>query len=658
MDPTYSVVEIQSLETGWVYIDMWKEPLPAELLRQHADITIYVRPWASKWTKRQNVASGLSAEEARQVVHDERKTVEDGFFHIGNTKQRILPTDANAPEVPLLMHVSWTDMVREHPELQGYEPDSSLMAHGESSRMVKCGNCGAQLPEEWSSKGDEERPPCPDCGSTKIDVSLQPEDRLKLGDTVATTRLGSEQALARWVVDRPRHDGLAVAVRAALRCLWFPICESRHAEELSLIGLRLCALGVLVATNENAQPRTPSRQLVRATNDERWYKSQAAMLWRDVARLLDSVSHQPPEFADAVVDVARHAADVISNPADPEDSWAELDADVRVIFGQPGHALFETELFSPSVSKYILDEVRHSNYRYSERRLGFLADWYESIIAGRVDTELLREIVRIPDRDWAQGAEHVRDLIAEFEAARRLRDATPLAEKIYFDDRSGKLRVEPVRMLPPDLYDTGLEKLQDAVDDAREASERNPNSYTALQPTLEMLDRTLTKYRDNPQRVHDDQLLAVRRVRQLLKEGYVPDDAEIASLIQVLDTNAVDIRAAIPAVAVAVKKRSEVRIRELDPAERNCIRSAVDAVASASDESLAEEMREDDRATFESGGVGPDIESPYRVASRLAAVASILHSLEQIAGFVDRHGPLIASLGITLLSALAKLLGL
>ena len=80
MDPTYSVVEIQSLETGWVYIDMWKEPLPAGLLRQHADITIYVRPWASKWTKRQNVASGLSAEEARQVVHDERKTVEDGFL--------------------------------------------------------------------------------------------------------------------------------------------------------------------------------------------------------------------------------------------------------------------------------------------------------------------------------------------------------------------------------------------------------------------------------------------------------------------------------------------------------------------------------------------------------------------------------------------------
>ena len=124
MDPTYTVVEIQSLKTGWVYIDAWKEPLPAGLLRQDAAITIYVRPWARKWTKRQKVARSLCAEEARQVVQDERNTIEEGFFHIGNTEQRTLPTDANAPEVPLLMHVSWSAMIREHPELKGYEPDA------------------------------------------------------------------------------------------------------------------------------------------------------------------------------------------------------------------------------------------------------------------------------------------------------------------------------------------------------------------------------------------------------------------------------------------------------------------------------------------------------------------------------------------------------
>ena len=76
MGPTYSVVEIQCLKTGWVYIDMWKDPLPAGLLGKRADITIYVRPWASKWTERREFASGLCADEARQVVRDERETIE------------------------------------------------------------------------------------------------------------------------------------------------------------------------------------------------------------------------------------------------------------------------------------------------------------------------------------------------------------------------------------------------------------------------------------------------------------------------------------------------------------------------------------------------------------------------------------------------------
>ena len=468
----------------------------------------------------------------------------------------------------------------------------------------------------------------------------------------------TEDDLARWIVDRSRQHALAIAVRAALRCLWYPIRERPHWEESSLIGLRLCALGVLNAIDENTQPRLPSRQVIGLLDRKQWSETESVKLWRALARVLLLIDLDPPEFTEPVVNLARHAADIISMPADPEDSWSEIHADLRAIVDQPPRALFQTELFTPAASNDLLDEVTHSNSRYRERDLGFLADWYESIIAGRVDAELLREIVGIPDDDWAQGADHVRELIAAFEVRRRLRDATPLAEEIVFDEPTGKLRVEPIRMLPPDLYETGLEKLQDALDDARAATERNPNTYSALPPTLEMLERTLAKYCGNPQRVHDDQLLAVRRLEGLVEDGYVPDDEEIASLVQVLDTNAVDIRAAVPAVAAAVKKRSEVRVREIEPADRDRIRSAVDAVASNSEESLAEEMREDDRATFESGDAPVDVESPYRLVSRLGAVARTVRSLEQIAGFAERNGPLLVSVGNDLFPTLAKLVGL
>ena len=467
----------------------------------------------------------------------------------------------------------------------------------------------------------------------------------------------TKDELARWIVDRTRQHALAIAVRAALRCLWYPICERRNREELSLIGLRLCALGMLNAIDENAHPRHPSRHLIRLIDRNQRSGTESSKLWRALARVLLSIDIDPPEFTDPVVNLARHAADIISMPADHEDSWSEIHADLAAIAHQPPHILFRTQLFTPTASNSILEEVSGSNSRYRETNLGFLADWYESVIAGRVDVELLRVIVGIPDDAWGKGAEHVREHLAAFEIGRRLRDATPLAEEIVFDERSGKLRAEPIPMLPPDLYETGLEKLNDALDDARAALRRNPNSYSALPPALEMLDRTLAKYRGNPQRVHDDQLLAYRKLERLVDDGYVPDDDEITSLLQVLDTNAVDIRAAVPAVAAAVKKRSEVRVREIDPADRDRIRSAVDAVASNSGESLAEEMREDDRATFEYEDAPVDVESPYRLVSRLGAVERTVRSALRIAELADRYHTLVVRLD-NALSSLAKFVGL
>lgn len=504
----------------------------------------------------------------------------------------------------------------------------------------------------------DERPPCPTCGSMKMRVSESVEDRIQLGAAADAIPGGTKESLALWVAENPKQHGISIAVRAALRCLWFPICEKRNSEQLSLIGFRLCVLSVLAASDEHAQPRIPLRQLSRLTNQKQSHRSEAATLWRDLSRVLVSVGLEPSKFADAVVDVAQDAANIISLPANPEDSWAEIHADIDVMSNLPDQALVKTELFSPSASKYILEEVNHSNRRYREHGLSFLADWYESIIAGRVDTELLREIVGIPDAEWEQGAEHVAELITAIEIGRRLCDATPLAEEIVFDNRTGKLCVDPVRMLPTDLYDTGLEKLRDAVNDARLASNRNPNSYTALHPTLDMLDRTLTEYSGNPQRVHDDQLLAIRKIKRLVDNSDVPDDEEIASLVQVLDTNAVDIRAAVPAVAVAVQKRSDVRFRDLDLAGRDRIHSAVEAVASYSDESLAEEMREDELATFDPDRPVQDVESPYRLASRVAAVVRTMRSLVQVVGFAERHGPMVASLGNELLQALTNFIGL
>ena len=529
------------------------------------------------------------------------------------------------------------------------------MGNGEVSRSVHCGHCGARLPKEWAAQAEREQPPCPSCGSQSVNAASKVVDKPRTTDRGREVR--NETRLADWLRDRSPQEGVVVAVRAALRCMWAPICESGDPERLSLIAYRVCLLGV-IAASEMRESMAPSPTLVQVCAETQNYDGEVLALCRALIRVLLSVERGSSEQSQAFADVARCAADIVSWPGDAEDSWDELNLDVQTLGEGTMTTVMESRLFSQNASKYVLDEVTHSNSRYREHGLEFMADWYETIVNGHVqDVGLLREIAGLPERDWAQGVEHVGAMISGIEMGRRLRDATPLAEEIVFDDRLGKLRVEPIRMVPVDLYETGLEKLRDAVSDARRASERS-NSYTVLDPTLGILERTLSTYAGNAQRVHDDQLLASKRILQLIDDGYVPEDHEVVSLLQVLNTNAVDIRAAVPEVALAVKKRSEVRIRELDAEDRDRIQSTIEAIALNSEESLAQELREDERATFRNEDVQVNVESSYRITSRLARVAKMVREWEEIANFADKYGPMISSLGTDLVKSLQKFIGL
>ena len=466
-----------------------------------------------------------------------------------------------------------------------------------------------------------------------------------------------EAELMNWLRDQSYQVGLVVAVRAALRCLWAPICESRDPEQFSLIGFRVSLLGV-IAANEEGRAETPSAALIQSCDEGESYDGEVLSLWRALVQVLLAAESDPSDRLNAVAQVAACSADIVSLPADHKDAWDELNFDVQLLDKFTAKAVIGFPLFSEKASKYILNEVIHSNDRYRDVGLEFLAEWYESIIKGQLqDMDLLREIASLPENDWAQGADHIAEMISAIEAGRRLRKATPLAEEIVFDHRLGKLRVEPVLMLPPNLYDTVLDKMRDAVADMRRVSERS-NSYGALGSSLAMLERTSSKYAGNPQRVHDDQLVASRKIQRLIEEGFVPDDHEVASLMQVLDTNAIDIRAAIPEVALAVKKRSEVRIQEVDEASRDRIKFTVEVVALHSDEALAEELREDERATFETLDGTGDVESPYRLVSRLGRIAKIGQDLDKVAELGEKYGSLISNLGKDLVKLLGDLVGL
>ena len=93
-------------------------------------------------------------------------------------------------------------------------------------------------------------------------------DRLEIAETLQPGKGGrevrNETQLADWLRERPPRDGVVIAVRAALRCLWAPICSARDKEPFSLIGFRVCLLGVIGASEEG---RTNAPSAARVQRD-------------------------------------------------------------------------------------------------------------------------------------------------------------------------------------------------------------------------------------------------------------------------------------------------------------------------------------------------------------------------------------------------------
>ena len=463
--------------------------------------------------------------------------------------------------------------------------------------------------------------------------------------------------LLEWLGGRPKRDGLVIAVRTALRCMWAPTCAGNNSEQVSLMAYRLYLLGFIAATDpENKIPVSPPIKEYFAQRDAS--SDEVLCLYRALTNILLFNDSGSLQWRNSIADVARIASTIVSWPDLAETSWEELNSDIEMLNTHSASGVMSAPIVTKAARDYFITEMKHANDAYRKSHMGFAADWYETILSGETqDVDLLVEIAGLSDRIWNRGGSNLAELISETIKGYRLRKATPLAEDIVYDNERGMLRMVPFRALPNDLYETGIEKLRDAVADVRRASEKS-NSYTMLSSTLSMLERTLDSYSQNPQRVHDDQLLAARRVRQLLHDDYVAADHEVTSFLQVLETNAIDIRAAVSEVAIAVQKRNEIRIQELDSYEQKQLQSTIEAIAGSSDKPLAQELLEDRKTTFSAQPARENVESSYRLTSRLARVARIARDLDSVGKLAGKFASMVSGYRAELLRILEKFVGL
>ena len=455
----------------------------------------------------------------------------------------------------------------------------------------------------------------------------------------------TREALETWFADGDKRDALVVLSRIVTRFMWYPPTKKGGNEKLSILLYRIMTWGALVILTRGKVELPRSRTIE--------FKSEAAKQNYAINRICDLFltvlhlhSYDPRGIVDDIIDVSSKSGRLGQVPDGQLDVLDGLIRDIVKFRDANRLDVFRSQLYPANAPDKLMRRVTTANRIYRENNMDFIAEWYETFIrGGGHDVDMLQSIVEIPDEDWSRGAEHINKLIFEIRSGKRfkrLREATPLAERLVIDEDTGSLSIKPVLMLPANLYETGLDRLRDQITYMR--SDQSNNFIQAMGPVLGKLEITLGKYANNPQRVHDDQISASKQIKKLINDGFLPDDHRIADFSDMLDLNALDIRAAIPEVAVAVQKRSDVRFQELDKDDRCKVQEAIKEVVKHSDKELADELKEDEEKTFQENRDQDNVESAYRLTSRLAKVEEILRNVGEIATVTGSIATIVATM--------------
>lgn len=408
-------------------------------------------------------------------------------------------------------------------------------------------------------------------------------------------KVSDRGSLERWLSGKPREVAVAIAVRAALRVFPCVIIDEDH-QISNVLGLAfiteraLLVASVAPVSSTKKIGRIPA--FVATTSSANNYAAKAAAdaaFAVYVAIVADAASA-------AVANAATAYAYATGNSA-ADAFWIDVSNDLTA---------FENGIDAKSVLEFPLWQNRWKPeiplakqwtkiWKHLDAHpldWSFWIDWYQGILDGRPQNwEMLEEIALIDPEDWDKGAEHVNGLISGIQA-QYLRKATPYSEKIEINPDTGKLRSVPKPMDNERLYRTALERVRDALDDLR------PNGILAqhhggLEKIAKRLDRTLDRYDDNPQRVHDDFLLSAKQIATLVESTEVAKDEDVDTLQSSLITGSDDIRAADAEVKASVAARVALRLEEMRVEDTEVIAKTVETLAEIGEGVLKDEFEED-----------------------------------------------------------------
>ncbi|MEM6408087.1 MAG: hypothetical protein AAF700_06670 [Pseudomonadota bacterium] len=239
-----------------------------------------------------------------------------------------------------------------------------------------------------------------------------------------------------------------------------------------------------------------------------------------------------------------------------------------------------------------------------------------------MDWELQRRVaLRVSEKAWTAGVEEVAKRISKIEAEYLL-EKTRLNEELYLDDQTAKVTRRPRPPGRPVALPTLLQALRDDLDDLAAGNLLPRGCYE-----FRVLDRMLSKYDKQPDRIEMDVVKVLGLVQKQISEGTLPaGEPALLGLCTSLDAVKHDIYAKYPDIREARAQRMAEAVRGADPGEIEGAKEALEVLPELVEEELAEEIIEDLEEVVEASenGQTPDSDAVMRSGNRLGKIWLIL----------------------------------
>jgi len=196
--------------------------------------------------------------------------------------------------------------------------------------------------------------------------------------------------------------------------------------------------------------------------------------------------------------------------------------------------------------------------------------------------------------DWSPvlGSDFYGEDLTDLDQATLLQKSLPYSEELVINQATGAFDIVPVPITNQVLLEATLGQISDALDDIL-SSPSNGLNEDALE--VRRLQRTLDRYRNDPQRVEMD-LTSVHGslVNKIASEELPPSD-ENNALVTALREGAQGIRATYPSVAENREILSKQALLELSDEDQKTISDAAPLLEAITEGTLKEQIQEDIR---------------------------------------------------------------